>query len=327
MATKTYIYLRFFLAIFFLFCLVILAACSGNQIATPLSTNTQVPASITPTRTEVPTGATPTPQPFPDLKEWDLLIISDSTNWGVGEYYAELIEADMNVKVNLHDCWVGAMSIGSALQALQNGKSLYPELGTIHCQSPWTAHAWSDLIKEAEVMVLFGHPEDSPPSDGSWNVPDVFFACIRRGYEGKNTKPGFETYKENMLKSCAPETFSTYKANIGAFIEEIGKIREGRPLVLRMTDSYIPIHSIWNRYGMDEVCTLCYGHFTEAIRQVAEEYKIPVASTMIGLNGKDYQSDPREAGYIGPDGEHLSAKGAQFVATLLQQTGYAYAGK
>jgi len=69
------------------------------------------------------------------LKEWDLLIISDSSNYGVGKYYAKLIEADMNVKVNLHDCLVGGMSIGSALQTLQSGKSLYPELGTVNCQT------------------------------------------------------------------------------------------------------------------------------------------------------------------------------------------------
>jgi hypothetical protein len=48
---------------------------------------------------------------------------------------------------------------------------------------------------------------------------------------------------------------------------------------------------------------------------------------MLALNDEDYMLDPVEAGYIRSDGEHLSDAGAQFVATLLQQTGYAYAGK
>src|SRR5512139_1096632 len=141
MATKTHAYSRSFWIVFILFTLIFLTACKPSK-------------------------------PFPDLKEWDLLIISDSSNYGVGQQYAKLIEEDMNVKVNLHDCFVGGMSIGSALQALQSGKSLFPELGTAKCQTPWSDQAWSDLINEAEVMVLFGNPLDSYPPDGTWNIPE-----------------------------------------------------------------------------------------------------------------------------------------------------------
>ena len=262
-------------------------------------------------------------KPFPDLKEWDLLIISDSSNYGVGPYYAKLIEADMNVKVNLHDCFVGGMSIGSALQALQSGKSLYPELGS--CQTSWSDQAWSDLIKDAEVMVLFGNPLDSYPPDGSWNIPEDPMSCVMEGYAGWYLYPGFETYKDNMLKACAPETFATYKAHLGAFLDEIDKIREGRPLILRMTDIYIPLHSNWLKNEVDEVCTTCFGYISEAIRQVADEHGVPVARTMAGLNGKDTRSEIPEEYLM--DGIHLADAGAQFVATILQKTGYAYAGK
>jgi hypothetical protein len=162
----------------------------------------------------VPSNATPTIQPFPDLQEWDLLIISDSTNWGVGQYYAKLIEADMNVKVNLHDCWVGSLSIGSVLETLQSGGSLSPYVGDKSCQRPWV-----DLVKEAEVMVLFGNPLDSKPPDGSWDIPENGISCIMGGCKGKNLLLGFETYKDKMLKSCAPETYATYKAHLGAVID------------------------------------------------------------------------------------------------------------
>jgi hypothetical protein len=264
-------------------------------------------------------------KPFPDLKEWDLLIISDSSNYGVGQYYAKLIEADMNVKVNLHDCLVGGMSIGSALQALQSGKSLYPELGPASCQTPWSDHAWLDLIKDAEVMVLFGNPLDSYPPDGSWNIPEDPNSCVEGGYEGWYLYPEFETYKDNMLKACAPGSFATYKADLGAFLDEIDKIREGRPLILRMTNFYIPLHSNWLKNEVDEVCTTCLGHLSEAIRQVAKEHGVPVADTLTALNGKDYRSEiPAE--YL-VDGIHLWDAGAQFVATILQKTGYDYAGK
>ena len=126
MKTNKYTHVRYFLFVCFLFSVVILTACKPNASAS---------------------------KPFPDLKEWDLLIISDSSNWGVGQYYAKFIEADMNVKVNLHDCWVGGLSIGRTLNTLQSGGSIRPSMGDQSCLRPWT-----DLIKETEVMVLVGGP-------------------------------------------------------------------------------------------------------------------------------------------------------------------------
>ncbi len=299
MKNNNHSYIRNILVVFFLFSLAILIACKSDPSVS---------------------------KPFPNLKEWDLLIISDSTNWGVGQYYARLIEADMGVKVNLHDCWVGAMSIGSALQALQSGKSLYPALGTANCQTPWSDHAWSDLIRDAEVMVLFGNPWDSYPPDGSWNIPEnPVVSCIDGGYEGKNLLPGFEASKDRMLNSCAPETYATYKTHLGSFLDEIDKVREGRPLILRMTNFYIPLHSSWMENGIDEVCTTCTINALEAVQQVAEEHGVPLANTLVALSGKDYASDPPPE-YVRSDG-HLSDAGAQYVATVLQQTGYEYAGK
>jgi len=294
MTTNKQTNVKYFLFVCFLFSLIILTACKPKE------------AAVT---------------PFPDLKEWDLLIITDSTNWGVGQYYAKLIESDMNVKVNLHDCWVGGLSIGSVLKTLQSGGSINPYVWDKYCQRPW-----SDLVKEAEVMVLYGNPVDSKPPDGSWDIPGNSSVCVWGGYEGKNLLPGFDTYKANMLKSCAPEKLTTYKADLGAVIDEIDRIREGRPLILRMTDFYIAWHSSWLKNGLDEVCTTCIGSHSEAIRQVAEQHGVPVANTMVGFNGKDYMSEI-PAGFIRSDGSHPADAGAYFIAKLLQQTGYTYAGK
>ena len=289
MKTNKHTHIRNLWFVYFLFSLIILAACKPSK-------------------------------PFPDLKEWDLLMISDSMNWGVGQYYAKLIEADMNVKVNLHDCWVGTLSIGRTLNTLQSGGSIQSYVADQSCLRPW-----ADLVNEAEVMVLFGNPIDSYPPDGSWNIPEDPMSCVMEGYAGWYLYPGFETYKDNMLKACAPETFATYKAHLGAFLDEIDKIREGRPLILRMTDAYIPVHSSWLNNEVDEVCTTCFGYVSEAIHQVADEHGVPVARTLVALNGKDYRSEiPAE--YL-MDGIHPSDAGAQFIATLLQKTGYEYAGK
>ncbi len=255
---------------------------------------------------------TSTNRPFPDLTEWDLLIISDSSNWGVGQYYAKLIEVDMNVKVNLHDCWVGGLSIKMILQNLQSGRTWSSSVDDTSCQKPLT-----DLVKEAEVIVLYGNPLGAKSAAGS----DI---CMLRRYQDKIQSSDFEIYKEQMLASCSPENWDTFKANIGAVIDEIYAIREGRPLILRMTDQYIPLHSNWIQDNVDEVCTACVGSSAEAIRKVAKEHGVLVADTMVAFNGEDYKSDP-PAEYFRSD-DHLSDAGAQFVATVLQQTGYEYAG-
>jgi hypothetical protein len=271
--------------------------------------------SAMPITSQVSLTPSPSTPALAELEEWDLLIISDSSNWGVGQYYAKLIEADINVKVNLHDCWISPLLILHALQTLQTGWIWSSMVGDDSCQKPLT-----DLVKEAEVMVFYGRGLGS-------DSPEGMAACMSENYANKNKLPEFEAYKSDLLTSCTPENWATYKTNLGLLLDEIYKLRDGRPLILRMTDFYIPVHASYKANDMDEVCTACLSSFADAIRETAAEHGVPVADTMAGFNGKDYMSDPVEAGYIKPDGIHPTDKGAQYIATLLQQTGYEYAVK
>lgn len=70
-------------------------------------------------------------------------------------------------------------------------------------------------------------------------------------------------------------------------IDTIFTIQAGRPLILRMTDLYIPAHASFKQYGVDEVCTECLGNVVKAIQEVAREYGVPIADTMADLNGDD----------------------------------------
>lgn len=250
-------------------------------------------------------------------KTWDLLIISDSTNGKVGPYYARLIEADQNVKVNLHNCWVSGLQASEILKNLQDNTYSEPEVEEEKtCYQPW-----ANLVLEAEVIVLFGNPGGSLPPDGAWNVPESFApACFVGVFEEKTSD--IAAYKQKMLQSCAPETFATYKAHLNAILDEIANIRNGKPVILRMTDYYIPVHTQYKMAGVDDSCTTCMWNFSSTIRQVEKERGVPDFSTMDALNGPDHLQDPNQNGYIGEDGGHLSDAGAQFVAKLLQQSGY-----
>lgn len=257
--------------------------------------------------------------PFPELKEWDLLIISDSANWGVGQYYADLIEEEIGVTVNLSDCWVGSLTARKTLTVIREGRGL-SFLGGEVCMTPWR-----DLIKEAEVMVLQSGPQESHPANGAWDTPINMDTCVEGGYEDWGTDPAtIAANKAQIQANCAPETWSAYIADLEAILDEIETIREGRPLILRMTDHYVPDHPKWKKYGVDDVCTACFDNFVAAIHQAAESHGVTVIKTIDAFNGKDHKQDPGEKGYIGGDGFHLSDKGRQLVAKLLIESGFDY---
>ena len=295
--------------------MTLLSSC-GESTPLPTATPTQVPTPV-PTATPVPTPVpTATPVPFPGLSEWDLLFISDSSNIGVGDIYARLIEADQHVKVNLHDCWRGNLQAFSELQMLQNN--------SLPCDPN---KSWADLVREAEVIVVFGGPALSVPTDGSWSGNTSWVSCVAGGARAKGLDAAAAaTYKADIVKSCNPDTFALYRTHLGALFDKIFELRAGSPVIMRATDSYITLFSTWQAAGVEDCCSTCFEAFSSAIHQVAAEHKVPVGSSMTALNGQNHQADPTELGYIGPDG-HLSNLGAQRVAQALQQTGYAYAGR
>jgi hypothetical protein len=83
------------------------------------------------------------PDNLADYPEWDLVFISDSSGWHVGEVYAEYVEEDTGIPVNLHDASVGGLSAGQVLAALQGEHMANANLNQL-----------SDLIPEAEIVVF-----------------------------------------------------------------------------------------------------------------------------------------------------------------------------
>jgi hypothetical protein len=90
------------------------------------------------------------------MEEWDLVILSDSSLIGVGEYYATYIEEDLNVNVKLHDEWQGSLSAKTLLHQLQNEERL------------------RRIAQDAEIVVYFGNPVGT--AAGYWNcVPQATY--------------------------------------------------------------------------------------------------------------------------------------------------------
>jgi lysophospholipase L1-like esterase len=224
-----------------------------------------------------------------------VVIISDSSLWGVAEPYAKLIEQDRGVKAALHDEWQGGLSAGAILKALRGDSG-----------GSFKRAQWSQLARDAEVLVIFGNPLDSVSPEMQSDLE----SCIM----------------SQQPTGCTTEALAPYQADLEAIYDEIARLREGRPLILRATDIYNPLLSRWREKGIEDACRVCWESVNAAARQAAEGHRVPFVSVYDGFNGPDHEQDPRAKGLIRDDGEHPSEAGAQFIAELLQQSGYAYAG-
>ena len=252
----------------------------------PYEMSSGSPIAAQATERQLPTG--------PEA-EWDLVVIGDSSLWGLRRALAAQIEADVGVKVVSHDCTVGGLSAGRVLQALRTGESANPKLAAL-----------PDLLKDAEFVVMFANPEDSMDPE---KLKDFEMCFHYRAVE-------------NPAESCSPESFERYTADLAAIWAEILELREGQPTVLRATDIYNPLVSPWKEFGDFDGCTECWERMSNAVRLAAEAQGVPFLSRYDAFNGADHGEDPREKGYIQSDGEHPSDLASRYTAELLSEMGY-----
>jgi hypothetical protein len=239
-------------------------------------------------------GGSPTPQlglPTGPDAEWDLVVIGDSSLWGLTKAFSAQIEADVGVKVVAHDSTVGGLSAGRVLQALETGESDSARLAAL-----------ADVLKDAEVVVMFTNPEDSMDPEELADLEGCFH------------------YK--VAGPCRPESFERYTADLTAIWAKILELRDGQPTILRATDIYNPLVSPWKKFGDFAGCTECWENMSNAARLASEAHNIPFLSRYDAFNGADHEQDPRESGYIALDGEHPSALMSRRTAELLSEMRY-----
>jgi len=263
-----------------LFSIIILAACAKSPQA-PL-----VVATPTVQSTETIIVPTPTSEP------WHLLILSDSSGWGLGKAYAAQIEKNVESKVVLKDYAVPDLSIGEVINALKQEGSRYDLSGL------------SAAISDADVIVLYGNPRDSVIPE---NPGDVEGCLYNIGLPPK---------------ICNPASFEKYITDLKWVWGEIFRLRNGKPTILRAMDFPNPWIGTWYETDTYLACTRCWENGSNAVRLAAEAYHIPFLSRYDAYNGVNHDEDPVEKGYIRSDGNHPNTHGAQVIAELLAHMGY-----
>ena len=279
--------------------LVVIVSCSDG-VTQEISTSTAPPITTTTTSTATSTAAEPVTTLDENVEVWDLVYVSDSSGWGVANKYATRIEADLGVRVEVHDLWGGGLPLLNILEALRSEKLLQTWLsGTVDLVP---------FIEEAEVIVVFGNPTRSETADHPFDM---------------NCALGFEANPAcRESTACGPETWAQYETDLAAVFDEIFAIRGGEPVILRTKDLYLPWGPVetWRTCGHEQVCKTCFSNMSDAIHRVADQYGVPVAGHMKAFSGSDLDQDmPRE--YI-RDNVHPSDEGAAALADVLADLGY-----
>lgn len=241
-------------------------------------------AQPSPTPAEMPTG--------PGV-EWYLVVISESSGWGLGKAYASQIEKDEGVKVTLDDFAIGDLSAVDVLGVLQTGTSSIPKL------EPLPA-----ALRNADVVVLFPSPMGS--------IHDETLLNIRRCFGNIAETP----------EPCSSNGFDDYTADLEAIWAKVFELRSGKPTILRALDYTSPFVSRWIKNGAFDACTVCWECISDAARRAADTFHIPFLSRYDVYNGADHDLDAKQQGYIGGDDIHPNDLAQQHTAELLSDLGY-----
>ena len=243
---------------------------------------TSQPSPVTST-----TATQPALTPSDDIDVWDLLYIQDSLGFQVAQIYGRLAEQALGVEVNVHDRAIGDLSAVSVLTWLRDPDSV-----------------WADLVRGAEIIVFFANP------NGSGTTTDIEI-CISASPMEREPPVHY-----------TDEDWRPYRDVLDEIYAEIWKLRAAEPVVLRAVDFYNPAISDWRKAGIEPECTAALEAMNGTIREVAEANGATVVSVYDLFNGAGHDQDPREKGYIGPDGLHATAEGAAAIADALAAVGF-----
>lgn len=225
----------------------------------------------------------------------DLLYISDSSGWGVARSYARLIRHNLGAVVRVHDQWKPDLAAATILKRLRK-----------------PSDPWVRLIRNAEVIVVYGNPV------GLGIKAVQSGACV----DGSTPPP-----------AIGPRTWQPYVATLKAIYKRIFAIRKGKPVILRTANWYVPIiyHGgvmfgipgpSWKDSGIVHVCTKFEESHSAAIARAAKAYRVPMADVYSAFNGPNHLEDPVAKGYLQADNLHPNNKGRAVIARALAALGY-----
>jgi hypothetical protein len=277
--------------------LVTMTACSGES--NDASTSTAATTSV------VEQSSSSEVSPFPAGEPLDLLVLTDSSGWGVADRYAPLAAEALDREVRALDlAGLGDHSIKNLLEMIQTSRA--------------------DEVAESEIIVVYGYPGGL---EYELPLPNIL-ACLEavdavdypEEYEG-DWSPGEEWEEIPVVPTV--EDWSPFRAVLDQVYDEIWRLRAGQPTILRTYEVYNGFGvAAWTELGIHEECIANYEVLGQVVREAAEANGAGFVSLLDAFNGPNQDEDPRAKGLIGDDGFHANENGQDLAVETLAAIGF-----
>lgn len=297
-----------------LFCLAIAvvlagAACGGGEstdtTSRDLAATTSSPTSAVPptTTTTVTEQAEPDAGPFPAGEPVDLLVMSDSSGWGVADRYATLAAEALGREVQVRDWARGGEPITAILD--------------------WVQGILADEVAKAEIIVVYGYPGGLEYDLPEPNILSCFEAVDAvlwpEEYTGDWT-PG--TTWEPVPVVATVEDWQPYRDVLDQVYDEIWKLREDQPTILRTWDVPFGYIAAWKEIGIESECVANLEIQSQVVEEAAEANGAGFVAVSDVFNGPNHDEDPSEKGWMMDDLMHAGDEGRDIIAELLAAYGF-----
>ena len=265
--------------------------------------NTTSIALPTTTTTRVEEVAGSDAGPFPAGEPVDLLVMSDSSGWGLAERYAPLAAEALDREIRVHDWARGGEPITVILD--------------------WVQTTLADEVAEAEIIVVYGYPGGLEYDLPEPNILSCFEAvdavAFPDDYEGDWT-PG--TKWEPTPVVPAVEDWLPYREVLDQVYDEIWKLRAGQPTIIRTYDVPHGFIAPWRELGIESECTANMEVQAQVEREAAEANGVGFVSVFDVFNGPNHDQDPTEKGWMMEDLMHAGGEGKDIIAETLAAYGF-----
>lgn len=223
----------------------------------------------------------------PEDEAIDLVYFSDSGGWGVAERLGELAAEAIGREVRVHDRAIGGLPAVKVLEYVRG--------------------PLAEEVAEAEIVVVYGNWEGS-----GIELPEPDIGTCVSTSSDEREPPAVPTAAD----------WQPYRDVLDDIYAEIWSLRDGQPTVLRAVDIYNPVISPWREAGIEPECTANWELWSSVEQDAAEANGATFVSAYDVFNGPAHDEDPREKGWIGPDGEHTTDDGAAAIAEALAAVGF-----
>lgn len=242
--------------------------------------------------------------PFPAGEPVDLLVLTDSSGFGLADRYATLAADALGREIRVHDESVGGTPITDILE--------------------WVRTSLADEVAEAEIIVVYGFPGGpleyempEPYMENCFGASDAIL--VPDEYTG-DWVPG--TAWEPTPTVATVEDWQPYRDVLEEVYTEIWRLRAGQPTIIRTYDTPQGFLGPWKQLGIESECMANWEIVAQVLREAAEANGAGFVSTIDVFNGPNHDEDPVEKGWMDDDLMHANDEGRDIIAKLLAAHGF-----